>query len=30
MKYLKALYEAFIANRERQVRDYVNSQRFYY
>jgi hypothetical protein len=30
MKYLKQLYEAFIANRERQVRAYISSQRFYY
>jgi hypothetical protein len=30
MKYLKQLFEAFIANRERQVRAYVNAQRFYY
>jgi hypothetical protein len=30
MKYLKQLFEAWIANRERQVRAYVNSQRFYY
>ena len=30
MKYLIQLFEAFIANRERQIRAYVNSQRFYY
>jgi hypothetical protein len=30
MKYLKAIYEAFIANRERQTRAYINAQRFYY
>ena len=30
MKYLKQLFEAFVANRERQVRAYVNNQRFYY
>jgi hypothetical protein len=30
MKYLKALFEAFIANRERQVRAYIRAQRFYY
>jgi hypothetical protein len=30
MKYLKALYQAFIANRERQARAYINAQRLYY
>lgn len=30
MKFLKRLFEAFVANRERQIRAYVNSQRFYY
>ena len=30
MKYLKQLFEAFVANRERQTRAYINSQRFYY
>jgi hypothetical protein len=30
MKYLKQLFEAYIANRERQARAYVNAQRFYY
>ena len=30
MKFLKRLFEAFVANRERQIRSYINSQRFYY
>jgi hypothetical protein len=30
MKYLKALFEAFVANRERQIRAYSHAQRFYY
>jgi hypothetical protein len=30
MKHLKQLFEAFIANRERQIRAYQQSQRFYY
>jgi hypothetical protein len=30
MKYLKALFEAFIANRERQAQAYIRTQRFYY
>jgi hypothetical protein len=30
MKYLKAIFEAFIANRERQARAYINAQRLYY
>ena len=30
MKYLKAIFEALIANRERQARAYINTQRLYY
>jgi hypothetical protein len=30
MKYLKQLFEAFVANRERQIRAYQQAQRFYY
>lgn len=30
MKYLKALFEAFVANRERQFRAYQRAQRVYY
>lgn len=30
MKYLKFLYTALIANRERQAQGYINAQRFYY
>ena len=30
MKYLKAIFEAFIANRKRQAQGYNNVQRFYY
>ena len=30
MKYLKAMFEAFLANRERQARAYIRAQRFYY
>jgi hypothetical protein len=30
MKYLKQLFEAFIANRERQIRAYQHTQRLYY
>ena len=30
MKYLKAIYEAFIANRERQAQAYIRAQRLYY
>jgi hypothetical protein len=30
MKYLKTVFEAFIANRARQAQSYINTQRFYY
>jgi hypothetical protein len=30
MKYLRAIYEAMINNRERQAQSYINAQRFYY
>jgi hypothetical protein len=30
MKYLNQLFEAFIANRERQIRAYQRANRFYY
>jgi hypothetical protein len=30
MKYLKAIFEAFIANRERQAQTYIRAQRLYY
>jgi hypothetical protein len=30
MKYLKAIFEAFIANRKRQAQSYINTQRLYY
>ena len=30
MKYLKIVFEAFVANRERQARAYINAQRLYY
>jgi hypothetical protein len=30
MKYLKAIFEAFIANRKRQAQGYINVQRLYY
>jgi hypothetical protein len=30
MKYLKIVFEAFVANRARQAQSYINSQRLYY
>ena len=30
MKYLKAIYEAMIKNRERQAQSYRSSYRYYY
>jgi hypothetical protein len=30
MKFLKQLFEAFVANRERQIRAYQRAQRVYY
>lgn len=30
MKYLKQLFEAFVANRERQIRAYQQANRVYY
>jgi hypothetical protein len=29
MKYLRAIYEALIANRKRQAQAYIRAQRFY-
>ena len=30
MKYLKAIFEALIANRKRQAQSYINTQRLHY